>query len=79
MLCCDLSQIYPVFLRKDNYFKPLPVGKLAEILALDKTPKEQQDLGDDVVEVTEAAHIVALEKGVYEVSVMGKVVETYIN
>ena len=36
MLCCELSWIRPALLRKDNSFKPLPVGKLAEILALPK-------------------------------------------
>ena len=35
MLCCKLSQICPLLLRKDNSSKPLPVGKLGEILALD--------------------------------------------
>ena len=34
MLCCLLSPICPTHLRKDNSFKTLPVGKLAEILAL---------------------------------------------
>jgi hypothetical protein len=34
MLCCELQRILPVQLRKDNSFKSLPVGKLAEILAL---------------------------------------------
>ena len=34
MLCCELSQIRHALLRKDNSFKPLPIGKLAEILAL---------------------------------------------
>ena len=33
-LCCELSQIRPAILRKDNSFKPLPIRKLAEILAL---------------------------------------------
>ena len=34
MLCYLLSPICPTHLRKDKSFKPLPVGKLAEILAL---------------------------------------------
>ena len=33
MLCCLLSPIFPTHLRKDKSFMPLPVGKLAEILA----------------------------------------------
>ena len=32
MLCCELSRICPALLRKENSFKPLPVGKLSEIL-----------------------------------------------
>ena len=27
MPCCKLSQFRPILLRKDNYFKPLPVRK----------------------------------------------------
>ena len=34
MLCCLLSPICPTHLRKDKSFKPLLVGKLAEILTL---------------------------------------------
>ena len=34
MLCSKLSQIHPTRLRKDNFNKTLPVGKLVEILAL---------------------------------------------
>ena len=34
MLCCLLSPICPKHIRKDKSFKLLPVGKLAEILAL---------------------------------------------
>ena len=34
MLGCELLRIRPAVLRKDNYIKPLPVGKLGKILAL---------------------------------------------
>jgi hypothetical protein len=31
-----VSRIHPALLRKDNYFKTLPVGKLVKILALNE-------------------------------------------
>ena len=37
-----VSRIPPALLRKDNYFKTLPVGKLMEILALEMRNKHHK-------------------------------------
>ena len=34
IICLKLSKIHPALLRKDNYFKTLPAGKLVKILTL---------------------------------------------
>jgi hypothetical protein len=46
ILCCEMLRIYPALLRKDKSFKPLPVGKLAEILALynAENPREREGM-----------------------------------